>query len=145
MQMWNGSSLRHAHTWKDTHKHAHPCTSVWCAAPSHSAETEWTGLFSPLSAHGQPQCLHESCVWACVRSVCVWECEFLICRRSDLPALYLHMHTIWLTAMPYLFCLATSRMHTHPHMPQHTFSYIHTLTYRNSIAVFSRGNDEREQ
>lgn len=26
--------------------------------------------------------------------VCVWECEFLICRRSDLPALYLHMHTI---------------------------------------------------
>ena len=87
----------------NTHAHsnlcAHNISMVQCHFPVLRLSEQV--YFPPFSAHGQPQCLHQSCV-------CVWECEFLICRSSDLSALYLHMRTMWLTAMPYLFCLATS-------------------------------------
>ncbi len=100
IQVWDHTLVEtHTHTQKNTHmptlKHTQHQYGALCHS-FHSAEIEWTGLFSPFSAHGQPQCLHESCV-------CVGGCEFLICRRSDLSALYLHMRTMWLTAMPYLF------------------------------------------
>lgn len=80
--------------------------------------------------------------------LCVLVC---ICRRSDLPALYLHMHNVIncqaLSFPPSFFiaCVACAQTLTHPHthkLPQ-TCAHIHTFRYRQR-RVFSRRNDEGE-
>lgn len=111
----------HAHT-VHAYTRVHRCTSVWCVVLRLSER-----VYFPLIAHGRPQCLYESCMRGCVRGGCVWECEFPICRSSDLAALDLHMHTIWLTATPYLSCWASLHAPMHPCTHIHALSHVHIL------------------
>lgn len=76
------------------------------------------------------------CVYACVR-VWVGGSVNFSSADTDLSAPYLHMRTMWLTAIPYLFRLATSPhacMHTHSHAGLHTsasHSHVFTRSHTN--------------
>lgn len=129
IQVWNHTLFetrthKHAHAHTQTHAHT---KSVWCSVSFISQCWNWVNrfIFSPLVHMGNLSVFTKVvCVY-----VCVWECEFLICRRSDLSALYLHMRTMWLTAMPYLFALQLHHMHACMHVRTHTHPHPHTLRH----------------
>lgn len=120
-------------------------------AHTHSAVSQcWkcTGLISPIARLSTLKLCVYACVWVWVGGSVNFSSA-----DTDLSAPYLHMRTMWLTAIPYLFRLATSPhacMHTHSHAGlhtsrhTHTFACIHTFTYKQKC-VLSRRNDERQQ
>lgn len=93
--------------------------------------------FPSFSAHGRPKCLDESCACVCVSA------------DALIYPLYICICTMWLTAKPYLFRLASSlhalraHKHSHTHKLPRTCAHIHTFTYRQRC-VFSRRNGEGE-